>query len=172
MKPSLHELWNGLTDPRLASAVEVGELVAYLRTTDTVRALGNWIAEGLFRVWNAQVPSRGVLGSLLTCFGNLSARCWAREITGRDKFLVREVSEILHRTECEDLARARLDNLIAAVTQGRLEDRRITAVISPWGPMLAYGNKRASAIYETSANRPDLVLLIVVLEHRDGPYSI
>lgn len=112
---------------------------------------------------------------------SLAARVWARRSAssassaafarraefGRPRFLVSEVYAVLHRSDCTDeKSRNRLDAIVAAERGGTLADRLITVLDSTLGPMVVDGNKRASAIYGSSA--PNLSLPIFLLTSASG----
>jgi hypothetical protein len=152
----------GLASERLCSAAETHELAAYLLNTP-VAAVALALMRGELRASRADLVGTEALGATRTIFGNLG-ECFASVEAKRDKFLVREIREVLHRDACRAASdRDALDRLVAAERKGELQDRRMTLLVDSGGAMFVDGNKRAAAIFEVASPSHNLVLPVFVL---------
>lgn len=159
--------WPGLDRGRPCSIATAIYLIAYLETT-SVKQLAGMLRTSALSAWHAEIRGREMLGNASSIFGNLGGLN-AKALLQRPKFLVRDVSPILHRPDCEaEPDRKVLDELIGAARGGTLHDRRITFALTSVGPMIVDGNKRAVAIYETAQQGAAFILPVYVLEPKPG----
>ena len=136
-------------------------LGTYLRCTPIAWAAAD-LLEGRRTAWHDRIATRTDLGATKTFFGNLG-NMYARELHGREKFLVSDVWHALGRLDCTALDdRAAVNDLIEAERAGRLVDRTITLLEERRSLMIVDGNKRAVAIYEANVALMPLSVIVLV----------
>jgi hypothetical protein len=123
-------------------------LIDYLASTAVPGYAADLACDAL-RAWHVTL-GRDRLGETLSIFRDLGGVI-AQTTTGRPRFRVTEIDEILHGADCADArSRTSLDWLLARRRDGGFRDWRIVLLDSMLGPMVVDGNKRAAAVYATS----------------------
>ena|SRR2546428_10829714 len=164
-----------LPNPRLAmdtwpcTVDEVAGLVAHLCTDRNAAGYAQRIVDRIVTPWRATVTGRAALGSLATifvAFGSGTGERRASTLTGHARFLVRE-ARAFWRDSTGDEAKFRLlEDYIADARAGRVIDRTITMLDDANGIRIVDGNKRAIAIYETTADADDVAVPVFILRPR------
>lgn len=136
----------------IATAEDIATLIAHLRTDPNARWLIRYVRPD--SVWRDHVVGRAALGALDTCLENLGSGSGARigsQMTGRRFFRVSEARDAWRASTGDEAKYRLLEQYIEDARNGRLANRTIT-LFDDGHPRIVDGDKRAIAIYETSAD--------------------
>jgi hypothetical protein len=154
---------------RRATLAEAAAVVAHLRTDPNAAWVVSHVERGALVVWWDQVVGRDAIGALNICLENLgsgSGERRASRVTGRRWFRVSEARSAWRESTGDEAKYALLEQYIADAQAGRLRNRTVTLLDDANGVRIIDGDKRAIAIYETSAGQDSLALSIFILRPR------
>ena len=127
------------------SPQETRRLIKYLKATPVP-----WVADKIEKgssLLRGEIRRRDNLGSLTTIFSELGG-IFAKQMHGREKFLVKEVLPALRDPKCTDTSSRLAVERYMKLDASNLLEIVITIYCTDTGYFIVDGNKRASACYE------------------------
>lgn len=128
------------------------EHIAYLKGTP-VSSIADSLSQGLCQLKSAAISSLLELGEMQTIFADLGG-IKSSTIFGQEKFLVKQVLDVLNNPDCTDAKSLESINYFMGELMLGSLDPIITIYMSASNnPMIIDGDKRAVAIYNDAINR-------------------